>query len=953
MIAEIIGVGQAPGALDPIAQMFAREVSLLGVDLHFQTDARNDRMLLAQAMAQSLRRSDIIITAGGVGMEAGDYTKEVICQGLGIPMDLHTESYQRIQAWFEAAGLPVPPGAQKAALLPRGGVMFPGEDGGAPGAAITAGDQCILMLPGRPDELCPMFMNYVVPFLAKFTGATIVSRVARLFGVDERETLQRLYDLQNSRNPAMTLYTQKGEVLVRVTARANNRQQAANMCTPFLKEIVGRMGDFVYGIDVESLESVVITHLAQKGLLLGAAENGTGGLLMQKLNLVPGAGNVLKFGVSARAAKTLGLPERLIKKAGMVSDRVAVHMACGAMDAGGADIGLAITGVCEAGGEQPGGLCYIAACTKDRVVVKRLSLPPDTPSTVVREMAVRHALNLVRLILDYDPDPAPGAIPLGAALKGKIDLCDELPAASTGEELAAMDAPRHSRRGDGPDPRTIIMIVLMVILLAAIGFIGYALYERFFPEGLPFFNDTSSSESSAEEDPDDDRGRDDEDEDPDRDNEDDEDEESSKIGPAIGRGDRDKDNQDNEEDPSPDDEEDPDASFDNEDTIPASAPAESSSAPASVTEMPVTPPSSSSTAEVSSAAPSSSSSTAPAPKPSSSSSGASSKDGFLIEPGMVYNVYTGEYVSRSSSEEDDDDGDDLELPEVRVDPDDYPDDTDEDNDDDDSDTDRTSHTGKSTYSPSEKITVKANGSSNVTASLQEIVERIVQVEMGSSFDKEALKAQAVAAYSYVEYALARGQTPNVMLAGKSSVSSKVSSAVEDVIGEEIQYGGKVINATYFASSAGVTNNSEDVWTDKLPYLRSVESSEDVKDKTVRISQSKMRSAIRDEFGFDPDDYASPEDWISDITYCKNGEYVDEIEFCGEKSKPGAWVRANMLTSLSSHAFDVEYDGEDFVFTVRGAGHGVGMSQVGAQAMAEDGYSYDEILEHYYTGASVG
>lgn len=938
MIAEIIGVGQAPGALDSLAQMFAREVSLLGVDLHFQTDAGNDRMLLAQAMAQSLRRSDIIITAGGVGMEAGDYTKEVICQGLGIPMDLHTESYQRIHAWFEAAGLPVPPGAQKAAMLPRGGVMFPGEDGGAPGAAITAGDQCILMLPGHPDELCPMFMNYVVPFLAKFAGATIVSRVARLFGVDERETLQRLYDLQNSRNPAMTIYTQRGEVLVRVTARANNRQQAANMCTPFLKEIVGRMGDFVYGIDVESLESVVITHLAQKGLLLGAAENGTGGLLVQKLNRVPGAGNVLKFGASARAVKTLGIPDRLIKKVGLVSDRVAVQLACGAMDAGGADVGLAITGVCEAGGEQPSGLCYIAACTKDRVTVKCLSLPPDTPAAVVREMAVRHALNLVRLILDYDPDPAPGSIPLGAALKGKIDLCDDLPAASTGEELAAMDMPRHSRRGGGPDPRTIIMIVLVVILLAAVGFIGYSLYERFFPDGLPFFSDTSSSESSSGEDS---SSEDESEEDSSRDDEDDEDSEPSRIGPAIGRRDKDKSSQEDEDVSS---EEDPDASSEEEDTIPTAGPAESSSAPAAVTEMPVTPPPSSSTAEASSREPG-----------SSSSSQASSKDGFIVEPGMVYNVYTGEYSSRSSSEEDAEDSseedDTLDLPEVRVDPDDYPDETDE-----DGDTDRTPHTGKSTYSPGEEITVRANGSSNVTATLQEIVERIVQVEMGSSFDKEALKAQAVAAYSYVEYALARGQTPNVMLAGKSDVASKVSSAVGDVIGEEIQYGGKVINATYFASSAGVTNNSEDVWSDELPYLRSVKSEEDVKEKTVRIPQSKMRSAIRDAFDIDPEDYSSdPGDWITDVSYCENGEYVDEIEFCGEKSKPGAWVRANMLTSLSSHAFDIEYDedGEEFVFTVRGAGHGVGMSQVGAQAMAKDGYSYDEILEHYYTGASVG
>lgn len=958
MIAEIIGVGRAADTMDSLSQIFAREVSLLGVDLHFQTDAGSDRMQLAQAMAQALRRSDIIITVGGLGLDSSDVTKDIICQGLSIPLDLHAESYQRIRNWYEVAGLPVPSGAQRASLVPRGGVVFPGEDGNAPGVAITAGDQCILMLPGAPDQLCPMFLSYVVPFLAKFAGATVVSRVARVFGVDERETVQRLYDLQNSRNPVMTLYSHKGEVLVRVTARANNRQQAANMCTPFLKEIVGRMGDYVYGIDVDSLESVVVTHLTQKGTQLATAESGTGGQLTQRLNLVPGAAGVFKFGISAHAnrvkTQVLKVPERLIRKYGTVSERVAVQMACGAMDAGDANMGLAIT-LSDPGADSASAdsVAYLAACTQNHVIVKRLSFPAQTPTGVIREAAVSHALNLIRLILDYNPDPAPGAISLGAALKGKIELCDNIPPVTIGEEFADIDKASR-KRGDrgGVDPRTIIMTVLLIILAGAICFIGYALYERYLADTdfsiTSLFSSSSESDFSSSEAI---NGSESEEESSSEESSERQDESSaSMIGPAIG-GRSSQPEEDDESDASSEEDsslepvkvETPVAS------MPAATPMVSSSSSASSSSKPQNTSSVSSSSSVSAASSVSSSSSG---NVSSVTSSPEKKNPIqALGSNMVFNVFTGKYSVRSSSEEDDeggkyieeDDGKYIEEDEGK-----YIEEDDGKYIEDKEDSDKKT---SGSYSASEKITVK-NGSRSVTAPMQEIIERMVQIEMGSSFRTEALKAQAVAAYSYVEYALARGQTPSVSLAGRSSVSTKVSQAVESVFGEEILYDGKVINATYFASSAGVTNNSEDVWSSALPYLRSVDSDESVSKKTFRLTERKMRSAIKDALGFDPDDYGSPDEWISDISYCKNDVYVDEVEFCGRVTKSGVWIRSNMITSLTSHAFEVEYDDGEFVFTVYGSGHGVGMSQMGAQAMAADGYSYDEILEYYYSGTRV-
>ena len=232
---------------------------------------------------------------------------------------------------------------------------------------------------------------------------------------------------------------------------------------------------------------------------------------------------------------------------------------------------------------------------------------------------------------------------------------------------------------------------------------------------------------------------------------------------------------------------------------------------------------------------------------------------------------------------------------------------------------------------------------------------MVQAEMGSSFHTEALKAQAVASATYLDYYLSRGQTPSIVTA-TGSVSSKVQDAVDAVNGERVLYNGKPINATYFASAAGCTNNAEDVWNSELHYLISVESPEDKEEQTITLSLREMRNLLENKLDLDRNllEDTDPSDWL-DITYCENDEYVQSVRFCGKRTKTGTWVRSNLITKLNSHAFDVRYDDDKRKFTITcyGRGHGVGMSQMGAQFMAkEEGADYEEILEHYYTDTRV-
>lgn len=250
------------------------------------------------------------------------------------------------------------------------------------------------------------------------------------------------------------------------------------------------------------------------------------------------------------------------------------------------------------------------------------------------------------------------------------------------------------------------------------------------------------------------------------------------------------------------------------------------------------------------------------------------------------------------------------------------------------------------------LSVKINGKTT-HGSAYDIVSRMVEAEMGSTFHPEALKAQAVAAYTYVSYNNQKGISPWV--AAKDNVSANVRNAVEDVLGEAVCYNGSYINATYCASNAGQSMDAEGVWGGYLPYLVSVDSPGDTDIKaygaTTTLSEDEVAEMIEDYCNVDPYDYGTPDEWFENPEYT-NGLYVDSIDVCGQNFS-GRSVRENLLESkIKSAAFEVDYDGDEFTFTTYGYGHGVGMSQMGAEYFAKQGWSYVDILTHYYEGTTV-
>ncbi|MBE6822485.1 competence/damage-inducible protein A [Caproiciproducens sp. LBM24188] len=409
MYAEIISVGTElllGHTINSDAAYVARELSALGINLLYSCTVGDNPERLEAALQTALDRSDIVITTGGLGPTGDDLTKETIAKTAGKKLVLHQESLDRIVEYFK--GRVMGESQKKQAMLPEGCTVFPNDCGTAPGCGFqTANGKTMIMLPGPPSELIPMLKNYAVPFLAKESGAVIVSRIVRVFGLGEGYVAEQITDLTEGTNPTAATYAKDGEMFVRVTARAKDEAAASALCEPVVDELQRRLGDFIYGIDVESLEELVVKELTRRGLHLACAESCTGGLLASRITDIPGSSAAFQMGAVtyANEIKTLLLdvPEETLRQYGAVSEQTARAMAEGIVRKSGSELGIGITGIAGPGGgtpEKPVGLVYLALCDGKQTWVRKM--PGNNAKKgrrYLRWLAASNALDMVRRYL--------------------------------------------------------------------------------------------------------------------------------------------------------------------------------------------------------------------------------------------------------------------------------------------------------------------------------------------------------------------------------------------------------------------------------------------------------------------------------------------------------------------------------------------------------------------------
>lgn len=241
-------------------------------------------------------------------------------------------------------------------------------------------------------------------------------------------------------------------------------------------------------------------------------------------------------------------------------------------------------------------------------------------------------------------------------------------------------------------------------------------------------------------------------------------------------------------------------------------------------------------------------------------------------------------------------------------------------------------------------------------SAYDILCQIVEAEIGGSYHTETLKAQTVAAYSYILYENAAGRTPSLPA---RTPTQKTKDAVESVLGQALYYNGKVAFTPYHASSTGYTNPSSEVWSGSYPYLTRVSSAYDpasyCKNQKVTMAASTVKVKVENYLHITLGD--DPNAWFSDFI-TNDGGYVTRFTVTdssgGKHSLTGRQMRENVLGyAIRSHAFTIAVSGDQITFTTNGYGHGVGMSQTGANAYAvNDGWTYQQILSHYYPGTTL-
>ena len=349
---EIISVGTElllGDILNTDAQFLSQELAKLGLSVLHQSTVGDNHDRLLELLAQSAKRSDIIILSGGLGPTPDDITKEVACEFFEKELVLHEESLQRMSAYFTAKGIEMPETNKKQAMLPEDCVVFQNNNGTAPGLAMEKDGKHILLLPGPPRELKPMFYESAVPYLKKFSDKVIISHNIRTFGIGESAMSEIVTDLLDSSNPTVAPYAKDGEALLRVTAMADNEDEAEKLCTPMIAEIRERLSDYIYGIDVNCIEEAVIPMLIEKNLKLATAESCTGGLIGKRITNVSGASKVFDCGIISYSNeikhRILGVSEEALKEYGAVSAEVAKQMAKGALAVSGADIAVSVTGI--------------------------------------------------------------------------------------------------------------------------------------------------------------------------------------------------------------------------------------------------------------------------------------------------------------------------------------------------------------------------------------------------------------------------------------------------------------------------------------------------------------------------------------------------------------------------------------------------------------------------------
>ncbi len=382
------------------AAYLSRELASLGISQYRQSVIGDNSERLEQTIKDCLKNCDLLIMTGGLGPTYDDITKESAAKAIGRGLREDAEILSHIERYFKKRGRTMTDNNRKQANVIEGSTVLKNTCGTAPGVFCEADGKVIILLPGPPSEMMPMWQNEAKPLVAQYCEKVLVSRNINIVGIGESAVAEKLGDMmEKAVNPTIAPYCKTGEVRLRVTASADTREKALAMCLDTVEDIKAtEIGKYIYGYDT-TLEEAVVNTLRRKNKILSTAESCTGGLIAKMITDVPGASDVFFGGVNSYhniiKNKVLGVSSRSLDKYGAVSHQVAVKMAEGVRNLMNSDISVAVTGIAGPGGgteEKPVGLVYIAVCHNGRTTVKKYKFGHTLSREKIRELTAVNAL---------------------------------------------------------------------------------------------------------------------------------------------------------------------------------------------------------------------------------------------------------------------------------------------------------------------------------------------------------------------------------------------------------------------------------------------------------------------------------------------------------------------------------------------------------------------------------
>ncbi len=409
MTVELICVGTElllGNIVNTNAAFISEKCAMLGLSMYYQSVVGDNEGRLEELLKTAWKRSDVVILSGGLGPTQDDLTKETAAKVMGRPLVEDTRAKTEIEDFMARRGRSITENNWKQAMAPEGSIVLYNPNGTAPGIIMEDGEKCMILLPGPPNELIPMFEQQVYPYLHRLQPEIICSKMVKLCGIGESSAETKILDLiENQSNPTVAPYAKTGEVHLRITAKANSEQEAYRLMEPVEQELQARFGDLIYTDEPEvTLEMALYELLKANGLTVTTAESCTGGLLAGRLINVPGISQYLKEGYvtysNEAKEKLLGVPAETLKRYGAVSPQTAEAMAEGGAKAANADLCIAVTGIAGPDGgteEKPVGLVYMSCYCRGTYYTEKNQYTGSRSK--IREYSVASALTLLRRVI--------------------------------------------------------------------------------------------------------------------------------------------------------------------------------------------------------------------------------------------------------------------------------------------------------------------------------------------------------------------------------------------------------------------------------------------------------------------------------------------------------------------------------------------------------------------------